>query len=163
MECKNTTERVGSATVRVFLSKLQEMRLDHGILVAADGVTGDEESLRAATRCDPNALPARAGPPRRAHAGGARSPSHTEGLIRLLQDKVSCSQCRHAPSKADDLGHFPSVSTWPVSEMNWLTSPQSSRTGASLSSTARHQIGSRRVVAPGVSESADSRDHGHDD
>jgi len=38
---KNTTERVGSATVRVFLSKLQEMRLDHGILVAADGVTGD--------------------------------------------------------------------------------------------------------------------------
>jgi hypothetical protein len=35
--------------VRVFLSKLQEMRLDHGILVAADGVTGDEESLRAAT------------------------------------------------------------------------------------------------------------------
>ena len=91
------------------------------------------------------------------------APSHTEGLIRLLQDKVSCSQCRHAPSKADDLGHFPSVSTWPVSEMNWLTSPQSSRTGASLSSTARHQIGSRRVVAPGVSESADSRDHGHDD
>jgi predicted Mrr-cat superfamily restriction endonuclease len=48
VECKNTAERVGSAAVRIFLSKLQEMRLDHGVLVAANGITGDAESLRAA-------------------------------------------------------------------------------------------------------------------
>lgn len=31
VECKNTNERVGSAEIRVFLSKLRDMGLDHGI------------------------------------------------------------------------------------------------------------------------------------
>jgi hypothetical protein len=48
VECKNTAERVGSAAVRTFLAKLQEMHLDHGILVAANGITGDPEPTSCA-------------------------------------------------------------------------------------------------------------------
>jgi hypothetical protein len=88
VECKNTAEPVGSPAVRVFLSKLQEMHLDHGILIATNGITGDEESLRAAhdvirtayqrekiriivlTRIELEAL------------------RDTDGLVRLLQNKI---------------------------------------------------------------------------
>lgn len=88
VECKNTAEPVGSAAIRVFLSKLQEMRLDHGILVAAHGVTGDPENLRAAHDVIRTAFQRdqiRIMVLTRAEFEALRS---TEGLIRLLQDKV---------------------------------------------------------------------------
>lgn len=87
-ECKNTTERVGSDAVRIFQSKLQQMYLTHGILVAAHGITGDEANQRAAhdlirttflqhriqilvlTRAELERL------------------GNTTELIRLLQDKI---------------------------------------------------------------------------
>ncbi len=47
-ECKNTGERVGSPAVRIFLSKLIEMGLTHGLLIAAQGITGEQDNLRAA-------------------------------------------------------------------------------------------------------------------
>lgn len=47
-ECKNTSATIGSAELRIFLSKLQEMRLTHGIFVAAHGITGNQQDLRAA-------------------------------------------------------------------------------------------------------------------
>lgn len=88
VECKNTTERVGSAAVRVFLSKLQEMRLDHGIMVAAHGVTGDQESLRAAHDVIRTAFQRD-----QVHLivltrAELESLLSTEDLIRLLQDKI---------------------------------------------------------------------------
>jgi hypothetical protein len=49
VECKNWAKRVNSATVRDFIGKLRTSHLDVGILVAANGVTGD-----AADRTAPN-------------------------------------------------------------------------------------------------------------
>lgn len=48
VECKNTAARVGSPDVRIFLHKLITMRLDLGILVAANGITGDPNCVTAA-------------------------------------------------------------------------------------------------------------------
>jgi len=48
IECKNWRAPVGAAVVRVFSSKLHACRLDFGILVAANGVTGDEQDRTAA-------------------------------------------------------------------------------------------------------------------
>jgi restriction endonuclease len=105
VECKNTAERVGSAAVRVFLSKLQEMRLGHGVLVAAHGVTGDQESLSAAHDVIRGAFQRdriRIIVLTRVELETLRD---TEGLIRLLQDKTrsSCSRCRRVHSRADDI------------------------------------------------------------
>jgi hypothetical protein len=88
VECKNTAERVGSAAVRTFISKLQEMRLDHGILIAANGVTRDGNSLRAAhdvIRTTHQTHQLRLIVLTRAELEGLRS---TEELIRLLQNKI---------------------------------------------------------------------------
>lgn len=48
LECKNTVARVGSGELRIFLGKLQEMRLTCGIFVASHGITGNMEDLRSA-------------------------------------------------------------------------------------------------------------------
>jgi Restriction endonuclease len=88
VECKNTVDRVDSASVRVFLSKLHEMRLDYGILIAANGVTGDAENLRAAHDVIRTAFQrdgVRIIVLTRSELVMIRS---TEGLIRLLQDKI---------------------------------------------------------------------------
>jgi hypothetical protein len=41
IECKNWQSPVGSGTLRAFTSKLRQFNLDFGILVAANGITGD--------------------------------------------------------------------------------------------------------------------------
>lgn len=48
LECKNTVARVGSGELRIFLAKLQEMRLTCGIFVASHGITGNADDLRSA-------------------------------------------------------------------------------------------------------------------
>lgn len=48
IECKNWQAPVNTATVRVFTSKLYACRLDFGILVAANGITGDPDDGTAA-------------------------------------------------------------------------------------------------------------------
>lgn len=48
VEAKNWREPVDSSSVGAFIEKLRERHIDLGILVAASGVTGDAESLRAA-------------------------------------------------------------------------------------------------------------------
>ena len=47
IECKNWQAPVDTATARVFTSKLRSCRLDFGILVAANGVTGDPQERTA--------------------------------------------------------------------------------------------------------------------
>jgi hypothetical protein len=47
-ECKNWTARVDSSTVEAFLGKVRSCRLELGVLVAANGVTGDRNHLTAA-------------------------------------------------------------------------------------------------------------------
>ncbi|HYW16602.1 MAG TPA: restriction endonuclease, partial [Allosphingosinicella sp.] len=48
IECKNTHRRVSSSAVRVFRTKLVDMGLRNGILVASNGVTGNSDRLNAA-------------------------------------------------------------------------------------------------------------------
>ncbi len=48
VECKNWVARVNSATVRDFIGKLRSTHQEVGILVAANGVTGDTEDQTAA-------------------------------------------------------------------------------------------------------------------
>jgi hypothetical protein len=48
VEAKNWKEPVDSSSVGVFIQKLTERHIDLGILVAANGVTGDAKSLQAA-------------------------------------------------------------------------------------------------------------------
>lgn len=48
IECKNWHLPVNTATVRVFTSKLHSCRLDFGILIAANGITGDANEKTAA-------------------------------------------------------------------------------------------------------------------
>lgn len=48
VECKNWQAAVGSATVRDFIGKVESTRLEVGILVAANGVTGDANERTAA-------------------------------------------------------------------------------------------------------------------
>ena len=48
IECKNWNNAVNSATVRDFVAKLRACRLTVGILVAANGITGDEDDQTAA-------------------------------------------------------------------------------------------------------------------
>lgn len=47
-ECKNVATRVGSDDIRNFFTKVREMHLDHGVFVAAQGITGTQKNLRAA-------------------------------------------------------------------------------------------------------------------
>lgn len=48
VECKNWSGRVGSAEVSWFDTKLRNRGLDFGVLVAANGITGDADDLTAA-------------------------------------------------------------------------------------------------------------------
>jgi hypothetical protein len=48
VECKNWQVPVNAATVTVFTGKLHKFRVDTGILVAANGITGDPNELTAA-------------------------------------------------------------------------------------------------------------------
>lgn len=48
VECKNWAARANSATVRDFIGKLQTCHLQVGILVAANGITGDAADQTAA-------------------------------------------------------------------------------------------------------------------
>ncbi len=48
IECKNWSARVNSATVRDFIGKLQAIHQKVGILVAANGITGDAADQTAA-------------------------------------------------------------------------------------------------------------------
>ena len=48
VECKNWQAPVNSATVRDFIAKVRSTRLEVGILVAANGVTGDPQEQTAA-------------------------------------------------------------------------------------------------------------------
>jgi hypothetical protein len=47
-ECKNWAEPVGSDEVSWFVDKLRSRSMTEGILIAANGVTGDAEKLRGA-------------------------------------------------------------------------------------------------------------------
>ena len=48
IECKNWSKTVGSMEVSWFLTKIRNRGLDFGILVAANGVTGDAHDKTAA-------------------------------------------------------------------------------------------------------------------
>lgn len=48
IECKNWQNPVDSATLTVFAAKLRRFRVDFGILVAANGITGDPQDKTAA-------------------------------------------------------------------------------------------------------------------
>lgn len=48
VECKNWTKKVGAAEVAYFCHKLDVRSQKHGILIAAEGITGDSEDLSAA-------------------------------------------------------------------------------------------------------------------
>jgi hypothetical protein len=48
IECKNWSAAVGSAHVAWFLTKIENRGLDFGILVAANGITGDAEDGKQA-------------------------------------------------------------------------------------------------------------------
>lgn len=48
VECKNWAVAVNSATLTVFTGKLRKFRVDFGILVAANGITGDAHDRTAA-------------------------------------------------------------------------------------------------------------------
>ena len=48
VECKNWAAPVDSATLTVFTGKLRKFRVDFGILVAANGITGDAGDRSAA-------------------------------------------------------------------------------------------------------------------
>ena len=48
VECKNWQHRVNSATIRDFITKVRSTRQEVGILVAANGVTGDAADQTAA-------------------------------------------------------------------------------------------------------------------
>jgi hypothetical protein len=48
VECKNWSNRVSSAEVAWFLTKLRNRGLDFGILVSTRGITGDADDLTAA-------------------------------------------------------------------------------------------------------------------
>jgi len=88
VECKNTNKRLGSASVRVFLSKLQDMRLDYGILIAAKGVTGKQKTLRAAHDVIRTAFQTHSIRLIVLTRSELESLNDTDGLVRLLQDKI---------------------------------------------------------------------------
>lgn len=50
VECKNWAQPVGSQDVRVFMDRMRERACEVGILIAANGVTGNAEDLNAARR-----------------------------------------------------------------------------------------------------------------
>lgn len=86
-ECKNTAARIGSAEIRNFRAKLEDMKLNFGMFVATNGITGDAENLRNAH----DAV-------RQAFQHGIQIAvltknelihlTHTDDLIRLIEDKI---------------------------------------------------------------------------
>ena len=88
VECKNTADPLGSAAVRIFESKLRSMRLGLGILVATNGITGNEDNLRAAhdvIRTSFQTHELRIIVLTRAELEGLKN---TDDLMHLLQDKI---------------------------------------------------------------------------
>ncbi len=47
IECKNWASPVGAAVIRAFTSKLCQCKLDFGILVASNGITGNQDDATA--------------------------------------------------------------------------------------------------------------------
>ena len=56
IECKNWSKAVGSSEVNWFDTKLRNRGLDFGILLAANGITGDPQDLTAAHKIVADAL-----------------------------------------------------------------------------------------------------------
>lgn len=87
IECKNWSKPVGSQEVVYFANRLQHRGCDYGILVAAEGVTGNSEDLKSAKFEIAQAL-----------AKGQRilvvsrtdieSLTHTDDFVRLLKQKI---------------------------------------------------------------------------
>ncbi|WP_158587853.1 restriction endonuclease [Actinomadura logoneensis] len=48
VECKNWSNPVDSSTIAEFIDKLENRRIELGVLVVANGVTGDPETLKSA-------------------------------------------------------------------------------------------------------------------
>ena len=86
-ECKNTTARIGSADIRNFRAKLEDMKLDHGLLIAANGITGNQQDLRAAHDAVRTAFQAGVSIIVLTKAEISQL-EHTDDLVRLVQDKV---------------------------------------------------------------------------
>lgn len=56
VECKNWSAPVGAAHVNAFATKLQRRGCSHGLLIAANGITGDAQDLTAAHQAVSDAL-----------------------------------------------------------------------------------------------------------
>lgn len=87
IECKNWDAPVDSKTVRDFLGKLRSCRLKVGILVAANGVTGDADDQTAAEDCLRQAFDSEGTKVivmKRCDIEAFRS---TEGFLEFLQDR----------------------------------------------------------------------------
>ena len=50
VECKNWVQPVGSQEVRVFMDRMKERACSVGVLIAANGITGNTDDLSAARR-----------------------------------------------------------------------------------------------------------------
>jgi len=88
VECKNTAERVGSSAVRIFRDKLRDMKLDYGILVAANGITGSARSLTAAHDIIKTAFLTDGMRLVVLTRSEVEDLTDTDELIRLVQDKI---------------------------------------------------------------------------
>jgi cell division GTPase FtsZ len=89
-ECKNWANPVGSAEVGFFRMKIEERHLDVGILIAANGITGNAEMRRAAHNIIDTAFISAA----RTHLivitrNELLGLASTQDFIKLLQDKIS--------------------------------------------------------------------------
>ena len=87
-ECKNTANRVGAAEIRNFLGKMRDMHLDHGIFVAAQGITGKANDLRAAHDTIRTAFQRDQQRLLVLTRSEIKSLAKTNDLILLMQDKI---------------------------------------------------------------------------
>ena len=87
VECKNWHDPVGSEEVSWFDGKIQRRGLDFGILVAANGITGDSNQLTRANQVIANALSQkrRLIVVKRKEIEDLKS---TEALVRLIKEKL---------------------------------------------------------------------------
>lgn len=87
VECKNWSKAVGSIDVNWFATKVEDRGLDFGILLAANGITGDEGDLNRAKSIVSNYL--------KKHIrvividkSEILNLNSTEDLIRLIKEKI---------------------------------------------------------------------------
>lgn len=87
VECKNWSKAVGSIDVNWFATKVEDRGLDFGILLAANGITGDESDLTRAKSIVSNYL--------KKHIRiividklEILNLNSTEDLIRLIKEKI---------------------------------------------------------------------------